>query len=139
MYYQSNDLILDFSLGCLQCVQTRMHHCPDTVRHFKSLWLQLSDLTQEIGNALGVTRICDLLVFFVQDVLVVYGLTSNMEHGFNSVNSIFAVSAVIFTHAIFVICDGGQLMTDQVAPQLTFFPNFFTKMAFAYLARCCYM
>jgi hypothetical protein len=138
MYYQSNHLILYFSLGFLQCVQTRMYHCPDTVRHFKSLWLQLSDLTQEFGNALGFGRACDLVVFFVQEVLAVYGLTSNMEHGFDSVNSIFAVNVVISTYAIFVICDRGQLVTDQVAPQLIFFLNFFTKLAVAYLGRCCY-
>ena len=73
-------------------------------------------MTQEYGNALGFSRACDLLVFFVQEVLAVYGLTSNMERGFDGVNSTFAVSAVMFTYAIFVICDGGQLATEQVSP-----------------------
>jgi hypothetical protein len=97
-------------------VQARTCHCAERVRQFKSLWLQLSDLTQEYGNALGFSRACDLLVFFVQEVLAVYGLTSNMERGFDGVNSTFAVSAVMFTYAIFVICDGGQLATEQVSP-----------------------
>jgi hypothetical protein len=99
------------------------------------LWLQLNDLTQNFG----FSRTCNLLVFFVQDALALYGLISNMECGFDSVNSTFVVSAVMFTYAIFVICDGGQLATDQVAPERNFFLNFFTKLAHAYLGQCCYM
>jgi hypothetical protein len=100
-----------------------MYHCPDAVRQFKSLWLLLNDLTQEFGNALGFSCTCYLLFFFVLEVLAVYGLTSNMERGFDSVNSTFAVSAVVVTNARFVICDSGQLATDQVAPQQNFFLN----------------
>jgi len=69
----------------------------------------------------------------------VYGLTSNMERGFDSVNLTFPVSAVMFTYDIFVICDGGQLASDQVVPQLNSFLNFFTKLSHAYLGLCCYM
>jgi len=116
-----------------------MYHRPDTVRLFKSLRPQLNDLTQEFGNGLGFSRACGLLVFFVQDVLAVYELTSNMERGFDSVNSAFAVSAVMSTYAIFVLCDGGQLVTDQVVPQLNFLLNFTTKIAHAYLVLCSYM
>jgi hypothetical protein len=102
------------------------------------LWLQLSDLTREFGDAMGLSRACSLLVFFVQDVLAVYGLTSNMERGFDSVNITFAISAVLFTYGIFDICDRGHLATEQVAPQLTFFLNFLAKFANAYLGLCRY-
>jgi len=105
-----------------------MYHCPDTVRQFKSLWLQLNDMTHMFGNALGFSCACYLLVFFVQEVLAVYGLTSNMGRGFDSVNSTFAVSALMYTYAIFVVCDGGQLATDQVIPQINFFLNFSQRL-----------
>ena len=111
---------------------------PDTVRHFKSLWLQLSDLTREFGNAMGFSRACYLLMFFVQDVLAVYGLTSNMERGFDSVNSTFAISAVVFTYGIFVICDGGHSATEQVARQLTSFRKFLARFLHACLGLCRY-
>lgn len=74
----------------------------------------------------------------MQDVLAVYGLTSNMERGFDGVNSTFAVSALIFTYAIFVICDGGQLATEQVATEITSLLKFLTKFARAHLGLCFY-
>jgi hypothetical protein len=100
-----------------------VYHCAERVRRYKSLWLRLGLLTQEFGTALGYSYACSLLVFFVQQVLAVYGLLSEMGRGFDVVNSTFAVSAVMFTYAIFVICDAGQLATEQVCPQL----NFLTK------------
>ncbi|XP_021920294.1 gustatory and odorant receptor 24-like isoform X2 [Zootermopsis nevadensis] len=96
------------------CVRVRMYHCADHVRRFKSLWVKLSLLTQEFGTSLGYSYACNLLVFFVQQVLAVYGILSEMGRGFDVVNSTFAVSAIMFTYAIFVICDAGQLATEQV-------------------------
>lgn len=100
-------------------MQSRAYRCADRVRRFKGLWLQLGDLTRELGTALGCSYACTLLVFFVQQVLAVYGLLSEMGRGFDVVNSSFAVSAVMFTYAIFVICDAGEAATERVGSQFS--------------------
>jgi hypothetical protein len=101
----------------LQFVHEHADQAAIRIRRFKSLWLQLSELTQELGSAQGCSYICSLLMFFVQEVLAVYGFLSEMESGFDVVNSTFAVIAIIFSYGIFVICDGGQLATEQVGTQ----------------------
>ena len=84
------------------------------MHEFKTLWMSLSYITQEFGDALGYSYICHLLVYFVQQVLAVYGFLSAMD-GFSTTKMGFVVSVVMFTYAIFMICSCAHRATDQAS------------------------
>jgi hypothetical protein len=63
--------------------------------------LLIPDLTQVIG-------------YFLEQVLAVYGLLSNLQEGFVMNNILFVSSAMIFTWLIFVTCNIAQRATEEV-------------------------
>lgn len=104
-----------FNYGELQSGRDRRINCSDTVRQYKALWLRLSALTEEFGRALGISYGCNVILFFVQQVLAIYGLLSEMNHGLDIINGCFLFCALIFSYAIFVICDVAQKASEQVS------------------------
>ncbi|KAJ9590819.1 hypothetical protein L9F63_016150, partial [Diploptera punctata] len=97
-----------------QNVRELGYNCGEKVREFKMLWLRLAELTQEFGNSLGYSYICHIVVYFVQQVLAVYGFLAEMDKGFTTTRFGFIVSIIMFTYAIFIICSCAHRTTQKV-------------------------
>jgi hypothetical protein len=63
-------------------------------------------------------RLCcsgkQVLGYFFEQVLAVYGLLAKLEEGFNRNNIVFMSDAIIFSWLIFITCNTAQRATDEV-------------------------
>lgn len=75
------------------------------VADFRALWLRLSKLTRDTGNATSttITFICLYLFFII--TLSIYGLMSQLSAGFGIKDIGLAVTAVCNVSLLFFICD----------------------------------
>lgn len=55
-----------------------------------------------------------MIGYFVEQVLAVYGLLSNLHEGFAINNAVFVTGAAIFSWLIFVTCNTAQRATEEV-------------------------
>jgi hypothetical protein len=85
--------------------------------------LLIPDLTQVIG-------------YFLQQVLAVYGLLSNFQEGFVMNNILFVSSAMIFTWLIFVTCNTAQRATEEVGTLCLFVCLFDCGLIKRLLLKC---
>jgi hypothetical protein len=55
-----------------------------------------------------------VLGYFLEQVLAVYSLLSNLQDGFSKFNIVFTSSFMTFSFLIFITCDTAQRATDEV-------------------------
>ncbi|RZC42344.1 gustatory and odorant receptor 24 [Asbolus verrucosus] len=99
--------------------QTALKHVgPSTqVADYRSLWMLLSKIIRDIGNASGyaLTFIC--LYFFLIITLTIYGLLSQLQAGFSSKDVGLAVNAALATAILFFICNEAHYASNSVRVQ----------------------
>lgn len=78
------------------------------VADYRALWLQLSKLTRDTGNAVcyTFTFICVYLFFVI--TLSVYGLMSQVSEGFSVKDIGLTITALCNVCLLFFICDEGH-------------------------------
>lgn len=84
------------------------------VADYRSLWLQLSKLTRDMGNATCYTfTFMNVYLFFVI-TLSIYGLLAKFSEGFETKDIGLATTAFCNVLLLFFICDVGHNATFNV-------------------------
>jgi hypothetical protein len=81
------------------------------IASYRTLWLHLSNLTQELGNATGLTYGGQTLLLFAISVLVIYGFMIELTEGFNY--TLFS-SGLLFQIIIFSQCNSAYGAANEV-------------------------
>jgi len=81
------------------------------IASYRTLWLHLSKLTQELGNATGLTYGGQTLLLFAISVLVIYGFMIELTEGFNY--TLFS-SGLLFQIIIFSQCNSAYGAANEV-------------------------
>jgi len=81
------------------------------IASYRTLWLHLSKLTQEFGNATGLTYGAQILLLFATSVLVTYGFMIELTERF--VNNLFC-SDLLFHVIILLQCNSAHGAANEV-------------------------
>ena len=81
------------------------------IASYRALWLHLSKLTQDLGNASGLTYGGQILLLFAISVLVVYGFMIELTEGFSFIH--FSVG-LLFHVIIFLQCNSAHGTANEV-------------------------
>lgn len=83
--------------------------------HYRALWMLLSKLIRDTGNASGyaVTFIC--LYLFLIITLTIYGLLSQLQTGFSNKDIGLTVNAAFATAVLYFICDEAHYASNCVS------------------------
>jgi hypothetical protein len=81
------------------------------IASYRTLWLHLSKLTQDLGNANGLTYGGQILLIFAISVLVVYGFMIELTEGFSLI--LFS-SSLLFKVIIFWQCNSAHGVASEV-------------------------
>jgi hypothetical protein len=58
--------------------------------------------------------VIQVMTYFMEQVLAVYGLLSNLDEGFAINNIVFIFGTILFSVLIFSTCDIAQRVTEEV-------------------------
>jgi hypothetical protein len=81
------------------------------IASYRTLWFHLSKLTQELGNATGLTYGGQILLLFTISVLVTYGFMTELEEGFSYI--LFS-TGLVFHAIIFSQCNSAHRAANEV-------------------------
>ena len=81
------------------------------IASYRTLWLHLRKLTQDLGNATGLTYGGQILLLFAISVLVTYGFMMELTENFSY--SLFC-SGLLFLLIIFLQCNSAHGATNEV-------------------------
>jgi hypothetical protein len=81
------------------------------ISSYRTLWLHLSKLTQDLGNSTGLTYGGQILLLFAITVLVVYGFMIELTEGFSFI--LFS-SGLLFEVIIFLQCNSAHGVASEV-------------------------
>jgi len=81
------------------------------IASYRTLWLHLSKLTQDLGNATGLTYGGQILILFATSVLVTYGFMIELEERFEY--TLFG-SGLLFLVIIFLQCNSAHGAANEV-------------------------
>ncbi|XP_023716993.2 gustatory and odorant receptor 24-like [Cryptotermes secundus] len=83
---------------------------------YRTFWLHLRQLTQDLGNATGFTYGSHTLLFCTISVLVTYGFIVELKDNFNFV---FFAASLLFQAIIYSECDCAQNAANQVGAKFS--------------------
>jgi hypothetical protein len=92
------------------------------IASYRTLWLQLSKLTQDLGNATGLTYGGQTLLLFAISVLLVYGFMIELTDRFNY---LLFCSGLLFKVIIFSQCNSAHGAATEVRTCLSIPTCFF--------------
>jgi len=81
------------------------------IASYRALWLHLSKLTQELGNATGLTYGGQTLLLFAISVLVIYGFMIELTEDFDI---ILFITGLLFLIIIFSQCNSAHGAASEV-------------------------
>jgi len=81
------------------------------IASYRTLWLHLRKLTQDLGNATGLTYGGQILILFATSVLVTYGFMIELEERFEY--TLFG-SGLLFLVIIFLQCNSAHGAANEV-------------------------
>jgi len=81
------------------------------IASYRTLWLHLSKLTQDLGNASGLTYGGQTLLHFAISVLVIYGFMIELTESFDYI--LFS-SGLLFQVIIFLQCNSAHGTANEV-------------------------
>ncbi|KAJ8971867.1 hypothetical protein NQ317_008543 [Molorchus minor] len=95
--------------------QALKHIGPATrVADYRSLWMILSRIIRDVGNAFGYTLTFLCLYLFCVITLTIYGLMSQLQEGLGVKDIGLAVTAASATALLFFICDEAHYASNCV-------------------------
>jgi gustatory receptor len=95
------------------------------IASYRTLWMHLSKLTKELGNATGLTYGGQTLLLFAISVLVTYGFMIELTERFDF--SLF-FSGLLFHFIIFLQCNSAHGAANEVRYCLLIITCFFLLM-----------
>nr|XP_023022354.1 gustatory and odorant receptor 24 [Leptinotarsa decemlineata] len=87
------------------------------IADYRSLWMMLSRLIRDVGNAFGYTVTFLCLYLFLIITLTIYGLMSQMQEGLGIKDVGLTITAVFATATLFFICDEAHYGSNCVKVQ----------------------
>jgi hypothetical protein len=66
------------------------------------------------GENLNCVALAQVIGYFYEEVMAVYGLLANLEEGFSRSNIALVSDAILFSLLIFVTCNTAHRATDEV-------------------------
>lgn len=88
---------------------------PAKVAQYKYLWLQLSKLTQDVGQSMGLTYGGLIIFCFLAETLMGYGFLSNIANNLTAFNVVLGISMLYFTLIAHFMCSFAHWTTEQVS------------------------
>ncbi|KAJ8946211.1 hypothetical protein NQ314_008945 [Rhamnusium bicolor] len=87
------------------------------VAEYRSLWMMLSKIIRDVGNAFGYTVTFLCLYLFLIITLTIYGLMSQIQEGLGIKDIGLAITAGFATALLFFICDEAHYASNCVRVQ----------------------
>ncbi|KAJ8950099.1 hypothetical protein NQ318_017824 [Aromia moschata] len=84
------------------------------VADYRSLWMVLSKIIRDVGNAFGYTLIFLCLYLFLIITLTIYGLMSQIQEGLGVKDIGLAITAGFATALLFYVCDEAHYASNCV-------------------------
>ncbi|PSN30372.1 hypothetical protein C0J52_27002, partial [Blattella germanica] len=83
------------------------------ISEYRVLWLQLSRLTQDLGNSMGMTFGAHIVVYFTGQVLFMYYILSMLSLRLDEFIVKFLIPVAISIY-IYIVCNAAQSVTDEI-------------------------
>jgi hypothetical protein len=109
---------------CFQYLSVRDAGSHHKIVKYKFLWLQLSNLTQDLGNSMGFSYGALIVLCFSAQVLGCYGSLLNLTQGFKVINAVLAAASIFFAVMLFCICSAAQFATQEVSNRRYYYYNY---------------